>query len=53
MRALTRLTVAAAFAAVTVVPATQAEALYCGVLQPVCSTYCKVTYDALGWYCVA
>lgn len=52
MRTLTRLAVAAAFAAVTVVPATQAEAMSCGLLQPVCSTVCGVT-DDLGWYCVS
>jgi len=45
------LTLAAAMAA-TVLPATQAEAVYCGVAQPVCSTVCSVTYQVLGWYCV-
>ncbi len=49
-----RLAVAAAFAALTVVPATQAEAIYCGpVVHTVCSTVCDVTWDVFGWPCVS
>lgn len=54
MRTLTRLAVAGAFAAVTVAPATQAEAVYCGpVVHTVCSTACGVTWDVFGWPCVS
>lgn len=53
MRNVARLAAATALVAVTVMPATRAEAIYCGVLHPVCSTYCRVTYETLGWMCVA
>lgn len=50
-RALATLAVAAV-AVTPVVSAAPADALYCGVLHPVCSTYCGITYDTLGWHCV-
>jgi type IV secretory pathway VirB2 component (pilin) len=49
-RSLATLTLAAAVTT-TLLPATQADALYCGVLQPVCSVVCRVTGE-LGAYCV-
>ncbi|HEX8003209.1 MAG TPA: hypothetical protein VF519_10990 [Mycobacteriales bacterium] len=48
-RTLAALTIAAA--AATVVPATQAEAVYCGLLQPVCSVVCRVG-ELAGAYCL-
>lgn len=51
-RALATLAIAASVAT-PVLSAAPAEAIYCGVLHPVCSTYCRVTYETLGWYCVA
>jgi len=51
-RSLATLALAAAVTT-PVLSAAPAEAVYCGVLHPVCSTVCRVTYDVFGWYCVA
>ena len=52
-RSLATLAIAAAVTTVAL-PTTQANAIYCGpVVHTVCSTVCRVTYDVLGWYCVA
>jgi len=49
-RSLASLTLAAAVATIAV-PATQADAIYCGVLHPACQAVCYVT-SQLGAYCV-
>jgi hypothetical protein len=41
MRNAARLVLAAAIAA-TIIPTTSANAVYCGTLQPVCQTICRV-----------
>ena len=49
-RTLATLTLAAAVTTVAL-PATQANAVYCGVLHPACQAVCNVT-SRLGAYCV-
>lgn len=51
MRNAARLALAAAVATI-VLPAAPANAMYCGLLQPVCSTVCWVGYTAVGAYCI-
>lgn len=42
MRKIARIAVTAAVAGAFVLPATQAEAVYCGTLHPACQAICRV-----------
>ena len=42
----------AASVATPLVSATPAEAMYCGVLHPVCQTVCFVVHTATGAFCI-
>lgn len=50
-RSLATLALAAAVTS-TVLPATQAQAISCGPLQPACTIVCTITAE-LGAYCLA
>lgn len=51
MRTAARLTLVAALAAVAVLPATAANAYYCGKLDPACRAVCRVG-ELAGFQCV-